>query len=197
MMMEEFEKLTGVEPTIDEYAEIEKEYMNQDKDKYLFCEEWVKNGGEANLYKTRIKKIEELKKKLKNIEKEKNAEIEMLRIEKEKLKTALDKELEWKPAKNVGTIMDQERYIELLKEGTMNEEKAKELIEEWFGFKYEKIRIIKEAATFEVNKYRRCRIKEIYNRQPVYSATDWNYIRFDVNCLQYEMVNGELYQYCD
>ena len=34
-------------------------------------------------------------------------------------------------------------------------------------------------------------------REPIYNATDWNYIRFNVANLQYEMINGELEQYCD
>lgn len=197
MMIQEFEKLTGVEPTIEEYDEIEKEYMEQNQDKFEFCKNWLKNDGAANLYKARVKMIESLKKELINLKKEKNAEIENLCAEKEKLEIALDKELEWKTTDGIGTNMSQEKYMDLLKEGVMTEEETKELIEKLFGFKYGRIIIVNEVAIYEVNKYRRCRTKETYYRQPAYSASDWNYIRFDVNGWQYELINGELYQYCD
>ena len=39
--------------------------------------------------------------------------------------------------------------------------------------------------------------KVSFTREPLYNATDWNYIRFNVGNLQYEMINGELEQYCD
>ena len=39
------------------------------------------------------------------------------------------------------------------------------------------------------------REKERMERDPVYSSTDWNYIRFDCAGLQYEMINGELVRY--
>lgn len=40
MMRSEFIERTGFEPTADEYAEIEQEYMGCDIDKDLFCKQW-------------------------------------------------------------------------------------------------------------------------------------------------------------
>ena len=67
------------------------------------------------------------------------------------------------------------------------------------SFNPERIEIITTAHTYEVNKYRRLRKAGIYTRQPLYNATDWNYVRFNVRGVgctwMYEMVNGELETY--
>ena len=59
------------------------------------------------------------------------------------------------------------------------------------------IQIITELKTYEVNKYNQLRQTETVIRKPVYNATDWNYIRFNVQSWQYEVINGQLEQYCD
>lgn len=109
----------------------------------------------------------------------------------------LDRELEWKPSDGTGTNMEQKRYEELAKYGkAMTDEEAKAFIADECGFDPEKIRILHEVNTYEVNKHRRIRKAGTFDRAPVYEATDWNYVRFDCACFMYELVNGELRFYC-
>lgn len=60
MMKSEFIERTGFEPTENEYAEIEAEYMGCDIDKDQFCKEWKKNGGIQRMMRMRARRIEEL-----------------------------------------------------------------------------------------------------------------------------------------
>jgi len=53
-----------------------------------------------------------------------------------------------------------------------------------------------EVDTYEANIFHRMRKKDTFHRAPVYDATDWNYVRFDCSGRMYEMVNGELRDYC-
>lgn len=46
------------------------------------------------------------------------------------------------------------------------------------------------------NKYHRMRVAVRYKREPLYASTDWNYVRFDVNDVEYEYINGQLMLYC-
>lgn len=74
MMRSEFIERTGFEPTNDEYAEIEQEYMGCDIDKDLFCKQWKKNGGIQRLMRLRARRIEELEDQIKT----KDAEYERM-----------------------------------------------------------------------------------------------------------------------
>lgn len=113
------------------------------------------------------------------------------------LNAELDRELEWKPCDRTGTNMTQERYEHLANCGqVMSDEEAKEFIADECGFDPEKIHILHEVNTYEVNKYRRLRVAGTFDRAPVYESTDWNYIRFDCACFMYEFVNGQLCFYC-
>ena len=86
---------------------------------------------------------------------------------------------------------------ELAKYGkAMTDEEAKAFIADECGFDPEKIRILHEVNTYEVNKHHRLRKSGTFDRAPVYEATDWNYVRFDCACFMYELVNGELRFYC-
>lgn len=60
MMRSEFIERVGFEPTADEYAEIESEYMGTEINKDQFCKEWRKNGGVQRLMRLRARRIEEL-----------------------------------------------------------------------------------------------------------------------------------------
>lgn len=68
MMRSEFIERTGFEPTADEYAEIEQEYMGCDIDKDLFCKQWKKRGGIERMMRRRARRIEELEDSLKKAE---------------------------------------------------------------------------------------------------------------------------------
>lgn len=60
MMINEFVERTGFNPLMDEYAEIEKAYMDGDADKDKFCETWLSSGEKERYVKTRRAKIMDL-----------------------------------------------------------------------------------------------------------------------------------------
>ena len=197
MMISEFIERTGFEPTASEYAKIEEAYYDFNGNKDEFCKAFVKNGGEKEIYKARSEEIAQLKIQLVEMEKQHKAEMEACEKQIATLTAELDRELEWKPSDSTGTNMEQKRYEELAKYGkAMTDEEAKAFIADECGFDPEKIRILHEVNTYEVNKHRRLRKSGTFDRAPVYEATDWNYVRFDCACFMYELVNGELRFYC-
>ena len=197
MMMSEFIDRTGFEPTASEYAKIEEAYYDFNGNKDEFCKAFVKNGGEKKICKARAEEIAQLKSQLVEMEKQHKVEIKAREKQIAELTAELDKELEWKPSDSTGTNMEQERYEELAKYGkAMTDEEAKAFIADECGFAPEKIRILHEVNTYEVNKHRRLRVSATFDRAPVYESSDWNYVRFDCAYFMYELVNGELRFYC-
>ena len=197
MMMSEFIDRTGFEPTAKEYAKIEEAYYNFDGDKDAFCKAFVKDGGARKLCKARAAEIDRLNSLL--LESERQYKKDMADREKriDELTAELDKELEWKPSTGTGTNMSQSDYDHLARSGRqMTDEEAKAFIAGECGFNPEKIRILHEASTYDVNKHLRLRKSGTFDRAPVYESTDWNYVRFDCAYFMYEMVNGELQFYC-
>lgn len=197
MMMSEFIERTGFHPTASEYAKIEEAYYDFDGDKDAFCKAFMNNGGELKTYKARAEEIARLNSQLLEIEKEHKKEIADRDRRIEQLTAELDRELEWKPAANTGTNMSQHDYEHLASSGRqMADDEAKAFIADECGFSPEKIRILHEVSTYEVNKHHRLRKADSFDRKPVYESTDWNYVRFDCTCFMYELVNGELRFYC-
>ena len=197
MMISEFIERTSFEPTASEYAKIEEAYYNFNGNKDEFCKAFMKNDGEKKIYKARAEEIAQLKSQLVEMEKQHKAEAEAREKQIAELTAELDRELEWKPSDGAGTNMEQKRYEELAKYGkAMTDEEAKVFIADECGFDPEKIRILHEVNTYEVNKHRRLRKSGTFDRAPVYEATDWNYVRFDCAYSMYELVNGELCFYC-
>ncbi len=197
MMMSEFVERTGFQPTADEYDQIESAYYAFDGDKDAFCKAFVEQGGEMKIYKARANEIARLRSQMLEIEKEHKKEVADRDRRINKLTAELDRELEWKPSTGTGTNMEQSRYEKLASSGcVMTDEEAKAFIADECGFAPEKIRILHEASTYEVNKHLRLRKSGTFDRAPVYEATDWNYVRFDCACFMYELVNGELRFYC-
>lgn len=197
MMMSEFTDRTGFEPTAKEYAKIEDAYYNFDGDKDAFCKAFVKDGGARKLCKARAAEIDRLNSLL--LESERQYKKDMADREKriDELTAELDKELEWKPSTGTGTNMSQSDYDHLARSGRqMTDEEAKAFIAGECGFNPEKIRILHEASTYDVNKHLRLRKSGTFDRAPVYESTDWNYVRFDCAYFMYEMVNGEPRFYC-
>lgn len=64
MMRSEFIERTGFDPTADEYAEIELQYMDSDLDKDKFCAKWKRDGGVIRYANQRRYVMEELVQKL-------------------------------------------------------------------------------------------------------------------------------------
>ena len=191
MLYSEFVTLTETEVSDEEYSYIEQSYYDSGLDKADFCKLWKRdcdNGRWAAELALR-RKLDRMTEELKARERK------IFELERQ-----LDHEQDWKLAENAGTHLPQECYRALRADDNSRELpylEAKKLIAKEFGFQVDLIAIIREAETYEVNRHHKLRHKETFTREPIYNATDWNYIRFNVGNLQYEMINGELEQYCD
>jgi hypothetical protein len=202
MLISEFENLTGIYPSENLYSVIERFYSESKEDKHDFCRAYLMN---ADCLAERIQR--EVNNLELNRENQATAEIWKLetklnaeKVRADKLQQELDKELDWKPAEHTGTNMKQADYQMLAESCTaeiLSDEEAVKRISELFGFMPDRIQILREVQTFEVNKYTRLRVKDTYQREPLYDATDWNYIRFDCAGNQWELINGELLAYED
>lgn len=192
MMLEEFEKRTGYFPTMEEYAAIEKAYMEFNCDKDDFCKAYKKNeGGIAERIQREVN--------MQNINMQHEAEKaqEAMEARIAELEKALEREQEWKPYEDTDNVQqaDYERLASQSDTERMSDEKAKDLLYEWYGFAKEKIKIHHSAPVYEVNRHRRLRKVGELDRSPLYNATDWNYIRFDCGCMSYELYNDNLRPY--
>lgn len=197
MMISEFIERTGFEPTADEYVKIEEAYYNFDGDKDAFCKAFAKGNGVSRICKARAEEIARLRCVMLETEKQLKRDVADRDRRIEQLTAELDQELEWKPAANTGTNMEQERYEHLARVGRkMPDDEAKAFIADECGFAPEKICILHETSTYEVNKHCRLRKSGTFDRAPVYDSTDWNYVRFNCASFMYELVNGELRFYC-
>lgn len=100
--------------------------------------------------------------------------------------------------KNMGTNMTEADYQKLLGHGEseISEAEAKILINKEFGFEVSRIRIISEVEIFKKEGYY-AKPYQKFERKPQNASTDWNYVRFNVDSWQYEMVNGYLNFYYD
>ena len=177
MMMQEFIDRTGFTPTFEEYKAIEERYYAFDGDKDAFCKAF----DPQEIIDRRAGKISELESSLAEERKAAGKREAELRQQIGKLRAELDKELEWKPCKNMGTTVSQEDYLHLAKgHKPMTDEEAKDLICGEFGFDRAKIEIVREVSTYEVNKHSYMRKAETFQREPYYEATDWFYVRFNI-----------------
>ena len=119
--------------------------------------------------------------------------IEHLQIEKKGLQAVntrllneLEEEEEWKDYGRCPL----ERYKELSKSAL-----SRVLDDEYYhlyGFAEEKIAIIRDVPICQINRHGKIRITGTEIREPIYASTDWNYIRFSVCGLGYELYNGNL-----
>lgn len=202
MLRSEFETLTRIYPSETLYSVIEEFYNESKLDKHEFCENYKLNAdGLAERIQEEANELEAEKAQQAYFEvRELKADLDKMRMDRNRLKDQLDRELDWKPAEHTGTNMKQKEYKKLLECYTtevLSDEEAVKRISELFGFMPDRIQILREVQTFEVNKYNRQRVKDTYQREPLYDATDWNYIRFDCAGNQWELINGELLAYED
>ena len=177
MMISEFIELTGFEPSMEEYDEIEQQYYEFDGDKKAFCKHFIENGGIQKVYDKRLATIQQLRST-------------MIETEKSLMQTIKDKE-----ARIARLEADLER--ELSKDGSSHEvtdDEAKAWIADEFGFAPEKIRINRKMKVFEVSRHHRLRQVGEIDRRPFYDATDWYYVFFTVCGLDYEAYNGSITQ---
>ena len=194
MTKQEFTERTGFYPTDDLYRAIEDAYMDYSGDKNAFCKAYLANAN--GIAESIAHKVEKRSKELLD---DFGETIAIYRKHSEKLQAALDAELEWQPYKGAGTRMPQREYQELSEDAfakAMSDKEAANFIAEELGFNAARVKIIRCVEVFEVNRHRRLRVAESYDREPYYASTDWNYVRFDVNGIEYEYINGQLTLYC-
>lgn len=197
MMMSEFINRTGFEPTAHEYEKIEEAYYNFVGDKDAFCKAFIESGEDKKLCRERADEIARLKSQMLELEKQFKEDAGKRERRIKELTAELDRELEWKSATDVGTNMRQCDYEHLSRSGhEMTDEGAVAYIADECGFASEKIHIIHEVSSYEVNKHHQLRKSNTYERTPVYESTDWNYVRFNCASFMYEVINGELRFYC-
>lgn len=201
MNMKEFTERTGFYPTYEHYKFIEKSYMDFDGDKNAFCKAYRAN--ENGLAEKITREVERFVEKQTELGMHEHDAMEE-RIARQAgiindLQAQLDAELEWTTCKSAGTQMTQRDYVKLKEDSftkVMTDEEAANFIAEELGFNAERVKIIHTVETFEVNKHRQMRAAETYDREPLYSSTDWNYVRFNVNGIEYEYIDGQLEMYC-
>lgn len=199
-MKEEFEKLTGLQVGPEVYHLVECVYMNSPQlDKQAFCEQYKGNTGFSNLLNLVEQELVELQRRVEETDAVMSRELVSKDAQIKSLEEKLNKELEWKLAENTGTNLPQEEYekVEMIIAETSPEFDAVKFVADEWRFQEEYIRIVKTVHTYEKNRHGVLRVKDTYEREPFYASTDWNYVRFDVNDMQYEVVNGELYFYYD
>lgn len=193
MMMSEFSRLTGIYPDGNLYTEIESAYMKSDMDKETFCERYLRNvDGLAQLvqFNAATKEMQRRETYDKTLNE--------LKAEVDRLNHALEREQEWKPLEPNAQNYTDEQYEHLKKDSCTeqwSDDKAKDYIYIEFGFAPERVKILHDVPRYDVNRHRLLRERERVERLPLYSATDWNYIRFDVGGYAYECQDGELRKY--
>lgn len=194
MSIDEFSKLTGFYPTVSMYETIEKAYMESKMDKKKFCEAYKNNldgMAEAISYWALVAQIakenELIREKKELVERIKQLEKEVSVLEKK-----IECEEEWADYEDENNVK-QADYEELAKHSqVISDEEAVKLIADDFGFAMDRIEIRHSVDALQINRHRMTRTVGKIERPPRYFASDWNYIRFDVSPLAYEVCDGEL-----
>lgn len=174
--------------TSEEYNIIEAAYMACQEDKQVFCKQWLKKDGIRNLLKNRLAEIKSLNSTIKELEK--------------KIDTLED----WKPSIKYGTHYSNTSYRSLSAACERNgknlfsvQSDAEVFIAARFGFNASKLVIIPDVETYESNRYGNVRLAKAETRKPLYVSESFNYARFDVLCqgghMQWELVDGKLCDY--
>ena len=201
MMLEEFEQRTGFYPTLVQYAAIERAYMEFDGDKDAFCKAYKKTvDGIAERIQREVN-MDTIKQ-----ERSQTAELTRRDAEIERLKKELEREQEWKPYEDTHNIT-QVQYTELAESVPsgaahyMSDAEALDWICDEFGFDRSKVTILHEVNEYEINRHSQLRRtgKKI-DRRPIYCATDYHYIRFNVGRgtgWMWECWNGQLQPFYD
>lgn len=200
MMLSEFQTLAGVYPSWSLWQEINRAYNESKLDKRDWCDAYVENrdGIAARIARLTDEHDDIHDRSWCEQVEAANAEIKRCKAQIRQMQEQLEAEQEWKPAKNLGTNMSEREY-QLLADDTapMSEQAAIRRITVECGFDPALIRIVPTVRTYDVSRHGKCRVGGEFTRRPVWSATDWNYIRFDVCGNQWEIVNGELMPYYD
>lgn len=146
MMIEEFEKLTGIYPSAEAYTVIESYYLDYPGTKQDFCKAFRGNtDGLAQQIQRELNSIHWKK------ERDSKATHAKMASEIETLKKQLEREQEWRPYEDTDNVQ-QADYEKLLTAGdtrVMTGDEAKDLLYNWFGFAKEKVQILRSIPTYD------------------------------------------------
>lgn len=205
MMLSEFVERTGFEPMPAEYAKIEEAYCGFNGDKDAFCAAFVSGDGEKKIYQARAAEIDRLNGRILEMDKAAKKDGEEYERRLAFFQAELDKEQEWKPYEDTHNVT-QEQYADLAESVPggaaryMTDAEALDWICSEFGFDRSKVTILHEIDEYEVNRHHQLRRtgKKI-DRRPIYCATDYHYIRFNVGrgAWQWEAWNGQIRPFYD
>lgn len=201
MMKEEFERLVGKEISERDYSCIEQLYYAMQGDKQAFGRWCLKNWAAVEHL---VKLDAEAAEKIQTLEKHMCSLKEQLAAREDelsKVKARLEKEEEWKPYELEENV-PREKYESLLdackrvpsedSNNFMSDREAADLMADLYGFEKDKIKILREVPVYEINRHRQLRQVGIEKRDPLYFASDWNYIRFDCERMTWEYFNDDL-----
>ncbi len=205
MMLSEFVERTGFEPMPAEYAKIEEAYCGFNGDKDAFCAAFVSGDGEKKIYQARAAEIDRLNGRILEMDKAAKKDGEEYERRLAFFQAELDKEQEWKPYEDTHNVT-QEQYADLAESVPggaaryMTDAEALDWVCSEFGFDRSKVTILHEIDEYEVNRHHQLRRtgKKI-DRRPIYCATDYHYIRFNVGrgAWQWEAWNGQIRPFWD
>lgn len=196
MMKNEFEKLTGIYPTAGMYKAIEAAYMDFDGDKQAFCAAYKKNKDgiaekiQNDAMQAEASEAQELEQHIKSLKRD----IQIQQAQIARLEEKLKREQDWKPYEDERNVKqaDYEKLAADKFTEELTDEEAADMIANEFGFDKSKIAIIHEVDKCEISRSRMERKVGTYERKALFNAWDWNYIRFNVARIGYEMHDGEL-----
>ena len=191
MLRSEFEVLTGIYVDDEMMDVINERYMSFEGDKRVFCQAYKSNlNGLAQSIQ------QETNRRRFKSEADQEDDTKELEDRITELKAELDREKEWQPYQV--SAMNTVDYAKLAAycRKPLTKEAAAELVASEFGFAKENVVICNELPSFRKDRHGKIEQCGKEDRQPVYDATDYNYIRFNVKAkgttFFWEMVNGEL-----
>ncbi len=194
MLTSEFIKLTGIEPTEQEYRAIEAMYYEFDGDKKAFCKWFVENDGMTAALREIVKEQAAAIEKVTDQLHEADDLIRKYAAENDRICDLYQKELEWQPYElpEAYKQADYDKLNNCSGRKELTDREAADMIAKEFGFDRSRITIKHSAPRYEKNRHGELRGLINTARKALFDAWDWNYIRFDVCNITYEMQNGEL-----
>lgn len=112
----------------------------------------------------------------------------------ERLEEQLERELEWEAYEEKENV-SRCGYENLAMQSDtrqLSDDEAKDMLYSQFGFAREKTEIVRSVPVYEINRHGQLRTVGTAERNPLYNATDWNYIRFNCGGTAYELYNDSL-----
>ena len=209
MTLNEWEVLTGQRPDILLWETINRSYNQSNLDKHQFADDYL---ADKDGLATRIQREcntayfaqdAELNRQLAALQKELDTERCTMHAQSatiQEMREQLERELDWHPSEDTGTSLVQDIYIDRINSDSnekLSDLQAMQKLNWLFGFDMAKITIVHEVQTFDVNRHHKLRVSGTYQRDPLWSASDCNYIRFNCADLQWECIDGELHPYYD